>query len=169
MIPPSNLHNRSNHLHPRELESQRRERERERERESCDDIDLYPRQQDLQGRGGEGERGSCHNLDGNISNTPGLIFTRFSFLYSEAEWGFFFKILAIKLLVVSIDFLNTSSEVSYLLQSEASKSTPLSPFLTEKHIKRTGLQSTSFKYSFSQKLRRRSTKTVRRARSLPNH
>lgn len=54
----------------------------------------------------------------------------FPFLQSEAKQGFFFKISATTSLVLTIVFLNSSSDVSYMLQSDAGRSTPLSSFLT---------------------------------------
>ena len=66
---------------------------------------------------------------------PGLILSSLSILHVDAEDGFFFNIVSIKLLAWSIIFLNSSSEASYILQSDATKSTSLSPFLTKiQHI-----------------------------------
>lgn len=64
-------------------------------------------------------------------NEPLSTFSRFSVSHSDAKQGFFFNISAITLLAFSIVFLNSSSVVLYMLQSEARRSTPLLFFLTE--------------------------------------
>jgi|APAra0007618257_1042622.scaffolds.fasta_scaffold00029_20 hypothetical protein len=68
-----------------------------------------------------------------ILDQPGSILSSLSVWHSDAGDGFFFSMVSTKLFALSITILNSSSEASYILQSDATKSTPLSPFLTEIH------------------------------------
>lgn len=68
-----------------------------------------------------------------ILDQPGSILSSLSVWQSDAGDGFFFNMVSTKLFALSITILNSSSEASYILQSDATKSTPLSPLLTEIH------------------------------------
>lgn len=71
-------------------------------------------------------------VKGMILDLPVSILSSLSVWHWDAGDGFFFNLVSIRLFALSIIFLNSSSEASYILQSDATKST-LSPFLTEIH------------------------------------